>query len=126
MENFEYSFEKLTVWKSARQFVAAVYKLLSAFPAQERYGLCDQIRRAVISIPSNIAEGSGRVSYKEKIHFIEIAYGSLMEVHCQLQLSEDLGYITKEQMTSLKAQSMEIAKMLTGLRYSFQQKLNNL
>ena len=126
MENFEYSFEKLTVWKSARQFVAAVYKLLSAFPAQERYGLCDQIRRAVISIPSNIAEGSGRASYKEKIHFIEIAYGSLMEVHCQLQLSEDLGYITQEQMTSLKAQSMEIAKMLTGLRYSFQQKLNNL
>ena len=126
MENFEYSFEKLTVWKSARQFVAAVYKLLSAFPAQERYGLCDQIRRAVISIPSNIAEGSGRASYKEKIHFIEIAYGSLMEVHCQLQLSEDLGYITNEQMTSLKAQSMEIAKMLTGLRYSFQQKLNNL
>ena len=69
------------------------YQLIEKFPKVEKYALCDQLRRACVSVPSNIAEGSGRVSIKEKIHFISIAYGSLMEVYCQLQLAEELQYI---------------------------------
>ncbi|MCQ2322963.1 MAG: four helix bundle protein, partial [Bacteroidales bacterium] len=66
--------------------------MLKKFPKLEQYALCDQIRRASISIPSNIAEGNSRNSNKEKIHYIEIAYGSLMETYCQLILSNDLNY----------------------------------
>lgn len=79
-----YSFENLEVWKVSRKFVVEVYKIQSSFPPFEKYGLGDQLRRAVISVPSNIAEGNSRTSIKEQIHFIEIAYGSLMEVYCQL------------------------------------------
>jgi four helix bundle protein len=73
--------------------VIQIYQLIEKFPKVEKYALCDQLRRACVSVPSNIAEGSGRVSIKEKIHFISIAYGSLMEVYCQLQLAEELQYI---------------------------------
>ena len=102
-----------------------VYRLLEQFPQSERFALIDQIRRAAISVPSNIAEGSGRMSYKEKIHFLEIAYGSLMEVYCQLQIAVDLGYITQEQFDGLRRLSFNVSKLLSGLRKSFEQKLNN-
>lgn len=88
-----YSFENLDVWKVSKQLVIQIYQLIEKFPKVEKYALCDQLRRACVSVPSNIAEGSGRVSIKEKIHFISIAYGSLMEVYCQLQLAEELQYI---------------------------------
>lgn len=88
-----YSFENLDVWKVSKQLVIQIYQLIEKFPKVENYALCDQLRRACVSVPSNIAEGSGRVSIKEKIHFISIAYGSLMEVYCQLQLAEELQYI---------------------------------
>ena len=78
-----YYFERLDVWQQARQLVVQVYKLLEKFPKEEKYALCDQLRRSVISIPSNIAEGSGRIAKKETIHFLEIAYGSLMEMDCR-------------------------------------------
>ncbi len=85
-----FSFDKLEAYTSSRRLVKDVYDLTGKFPNTEKYGLSDQLRRAVISIPSNIAEGSGRSSIKEKIHFIEIAYGSLMEVYCQLQLCHSI------------------------------------
>ena len=85
-----FSFDKLEAYTSSRGLVKDVYDLTGKFPNTEKYGLSDQLRRAVISIPSNIAEGSGRSSIKEKIHFIEIAYGSLMEVYCQLQLCHSI------------------------------------
>ena len=125
MEEFKYPFENLNAWQEARKYVVEVYRVLETFPQHERFALCDQIRRAVISVPSNIAEGSGRMSYKEKIHFLEIAYGSLMEVYCQLQLSADLGYISQEQLNALKHTSFNVSKLLSGLRKSFEQKLNN-
>ena len=93
------------------------------FPNIEKYGLADQLRRAVISIPSNIAEGSGRSSVKEKIHFIEIAYGSLMEVYCQLQLSVDLSYVDIEEFEVIAEKIEVVAKLLKGLRYSFKKQL---
>ena len=71
----EYSFEKLLVYQTARKLVKDVYILIQRFPTEERFALCDQVRRAIISVPSNIAEQSGRTSYKERIHFLDIAYG---------------------------------------------------
>lgn len=82
-----YAFEKLEVWQLSRLFVTSVYKLIAGFPHEEKYALCDQIRRAAVSVPSNIAEGSSRTYPKEQKHFIEIVYSSLMEVYCQLILA---------------------------------------
>ena len=91
---------------------------------EEKYALCDQIRRAVVSVPSNIAEGLGRFAIKERLHFIEIAYGSLMEVMCQLEIAELLNYITNETTTLLEKDITNIAKMLSGLRRNLQEKNN--
>ena len=116
MEVFTY--RKLLVYQRSKDFVKQVYCLLKLFPKEEQYALCDQLRRASISIVSNIAEGMGRSSLKEQVHFIEIAYGSLNEVMCQLELSEELGYITIKDLQNLEVQYEEIARMLSGLRKS--------
>ena len=79
----DFFYKKVEAYKKAKAFVVYVYTLLNKFPNTERYSLCDQIRRAAISIPSNIAEGLGRMSIRERLRFIEIAYGSLTEVTCQ-------------------------------------------
>lgn len=115
----EYSFEKLNVYIKARQLVADVYHILDMFPNIEKYALCDQIRRSIVSVPSNIAEQSGRVSKKEKAHFIEISYGSLMEAYCQLQIAVDLNYISQEAFDNLKESILVVSKLLSGLRKSF-------
>lgn len=118
-----FSFEKLDVYQKARELVKDVYQLQKRFPKEERYELGDQIRRSVVSLTSNIAEGSGRDSYKEKIHFLEIAFGSLMETFSQLQNAQDLGYINVNEVENLRPQFDEIAKMLSGLKTSFKNKL---
>ena len=82
------------------------------------------MRRAVVSVPSNIAEGAGRSSIKEKIHFLEIAYGSLTETLCQLDIANDLGYININQFNNEKERISVIGKQLSGLRASFQKQLN--
>ena len=110
-----YHFEKLDVWQQSRQVVVAVYNLVKKFPVDERFGLCDQLRRAAISVPSNIAEGVSRVAVKETIHFLEIAFGSLMEVYCQLQIAMDLGYITEEEFNQVKPLIQSTSNMLNGL-----------
>ena len=97
-----FNFEKLNAYQNARLLVKDVYNLLDKFPQKEEFALKSQLRRAVVSIPSNIAEGMGRISDKEKIHFIEIAYSSLMEVYCQLQLANDLNYITNSDFDQIK------------------------
>ena len=117
MDNF--SFFDLRVYQDAKRLVIDIYQLLEKFPKNENYALCDQIRRAAASVPSNIAEGSGRVSIKEKIHFIEIAYGSLSETLCQLDIAHDLQYITQEEFEYQKQQINIIGKQLSGLRKSF-------
>ena len=93
-----------------------VYALLKKFPKEEQYALCDQLRRAVISIPSNISEGFGRYSSKEQIHFFEIAYGSLREVDCQMDISCDLGYISLEEQMDIAAQINKVSAILAGVR----------
>lgn len=111
----KYSFERLIVWQEARSFVKEIYIMLNKFPKFEQYALCDQIRRASISIPSNIAEGN---SNKEKIHYIEIAYGSLMETYCQLILSNDLNYLSDNDLNTIKPKIDSISKLLSGLKAS--------
>lgn len=112
----ERSFERLTVWQKSRQLVKLVYQLVSRFPYEEKYGLADQLRRAVISISSNLAEGSGRVSYKEKAHFCEIAYGSMMEVSCQLILAVDLGFLSEEEINVPQSLIDELDRQLCAFR----------
>lgn len=124
MKDQTYTFEKLEVWKLARTFVVSIYRLISTFPSEEKYALCDQIRRASISVPSNIVEGCSRTSLKEQKHFIEIAYGSLMEVYCQLIIAMDLGYINIEQINKIKEHIDSISKMLNALRASLNRRIN--
>ena len=112
----EYSYQTLNVYKDAKALVVEVYRLLKLYPVEERYALCDQMRRAAISITSNIAEGMSRYSDKEKAHFIEIAYGSLMEVESQLDISVDLEYITKSQFDKLSQDISSVGKQLSALR----------
>lgn len=120
-----FSFFDLRVYKESKELVKSVYRLLEKFPKYETYALGDQLRRAVISVPSNIAEGSGRFSIKEKIHFIEIAYGSLSESLCQLDIAHDLEYITDEEFYNEKERINIIGKQLSGLRISFQKQLES-
>ena len=123
MIGIEYSFQELKVWQESKKLVVDVYHLLDGFPKFEKYALCDQIRRAVVSVPSNIAEGSGRRSLKEQIRFLEIAYGSLMEAYNQLLIAIDLTYITKESVETIKPSIDAVAKMINGLSNSYSEKL---
>ena len=118
VDNHIFSFENLEVYIKARALIKEIYIIQQSFPKEERYALCDQLRRAATSLSANLAEGSGRKSIKEKIHFIEISYGSLMEVFCELQTAADLGYITEQQIELLRPMFTDIAKMLSGLRNS--------
>lgn len=120
-----YSFETLNAWQEARKLVVSVYQLLDNFPKFEKYALCDQIKRAIVSVPSNLAEGSGRMSLREQIHFIEISYGSLMEAYNQLIIAADLNYIDEQSLESLKAPIDNVARMLNGLRASYVKKLED-
>ena len=111
----EYNYQKLDVYKVAKELVQQVYVLLKEYPSEEKYALCDQIRRAVISVPTNIAEGMGRTSKKEQKHFLEIAYGSLMEVQCLLDISTDLGYISKDSYNFINTLIFRVATMINKL-----------
>ena len=117
-----YSYKNLNVYQDAKAFVVAVYKLLDTFPDTEKFALCNQIRRAAISVTSNIAEGVSRTSNKEKIHFLEIAYASLMEVDSQLDVSIELGYITVEQYNIIEEFVVCVSKQLSSLRNKYQEK----
>ena len=118
----QYSFETLKAWQEAKKLVVTVYRLIEDFPKFEKYALCDQIRRAIVSVPSNLAEGSGRIPLKEQIRFIEISYGSLMEAYNQLLIAADLEYIDKQSIDSIKPDIDTVARLLNGLRASYVKK----
>lgn len=120
----QYSFETLKAWQEAKKLVVTIYRLIEDFPRFEKYALCDQIRRAIVSVPSNLAEGSGRISLKEQIRFIEISYGSLMEAYNQLLIAADLEYIDKQSIDSIKPDIDTVARLLNGLRASYVKKSN--
>ena len=118
-----FGFEELNAYQYARKLVKDVYVLIRKLPREEQYALGDQLRRAVVSVPSNIAEGMSRISLKEQVHFIEISYGSLMEVLCQLTLAFDLGYISEEELCVIREQITSTSKILSGLRASIERKI---
>ena len=119
----KFAFFDLRVYQEAKLLVKEVYLLMDKFPKWENYALSDQLRRAVISVPSNIAEGSGRVSTKERTHFIEYAYGSLTETLCQLDIAHDLGYISDEEFVNEKERINVIGKQLSGLKAAFNKQM---
>lgn len=108
-------YKNLKVYQASKIVVKDVYLLMKKFPVEERYALCDQLRRAVISVPSNIVEGLSRTSDKEKHNFLNIAYGSLMEALCQLDISADLGYISEEELKHIEDESSELVRMIKGM-----------
>ncbi len=122
----EFGFEKLMAWKKSRELVRSVYTLVKDFPQEEKYGLSDQIRRAVISVASNLAEGGGRIALKEKRHFCQIAYGSLMEVTCQLLLAEDLGFISTLQNREIRDIIEELERLIRGYHKYLEQQSDQL
>ena len=117
MEVFAY--RRLIAYQKAKEIVKRTYKFLKKFPAEERYALCDQLRRTSVSITSNVAAGINRFSVKDKAHFIEIAFGSMMELSSQMEIAEELGYITTEERISMDVLVEEEARLLSGLQNSY-------
>lgn len=119
MANEVFGYRKLIAYQKGKEVVKRTYQLLKKFPAEERYAMCDQLRRASVSISSNIAEGINRFSVKDKAHFVEMAYGSLMEVSSQFEIAEELGYIRSEDRLSMDMLIEEEARLLSGLLNSY-------
>ena len=113
------SYKELTVWKYSYQFGLEIYLITRKFPSDEKFGLVSQLRRASVSIPSNIAEGSKRGTRKDYRSFVVIAYGSGAEIETQLIFCKDLGYINENEYIALNNKLTEIMKMLNLLRRSF-------
>lgn len=111
-----FAYRDLRVYQHAKDDVIYVYNLLKQFPKEENYALCDQLRRACVSIASNIVEGMSRTSSKEQLHFIEFAYGSLCETMCQLEIAHELKFISDEDLKQAETRTTAIAQMLSGLR----------
>ena len=111
-----YSFEKLEVWNEAKEFTKSIYLLTSKFPDSEKFGLVSQLRRASVSICSNIAEGSARKSFKDKAHFTTMAFSSTVEVLNQLILSFELDFIKEKDYLKLRQDIESVTNKLNGLR----------
>ena len=107
--------KKLDVWKLGMDLVIEIYRVTTAFPAKETFSLVDQLRRAAISIPSNIAEGAARHTKKEFVNYLHMAQGSLSELDTQLELSRRLGYIEEHKYKTVDVLMERIDKMITGL-----------
>ncbi len=111
---YTYSFEKLEVWQLSRQLVRKIYDTTSSFPKDEQFGLTNQLRRASVSVSSNIAEGSGRISNKDKARFIEIAFSSLLEVINQLILANDLSFVDEHELSVFREEINELSNKLNA------------
>jgi four helix bundle protein len=118
------SYKDLVAWQKAMDLVTVTYKSTACFPKEEQFGLTSQLRRAAVSIPSNIAEGQGRLSEKEFRHFLGLARGSLMEVETQFQIAQNLGYIESVQTLELFRMSAEVGRILNGLMASICQPID--
>lgn len=113
-----FRFQDLEVWQAGIEFTDRIYVLTASFPEDEKFGLRSQLRRAAVSIPSNIAEGNGRLSNIEYRRFVEIAYSSLMEVVSHLHICQRRAYLTQDDLDQFTSEAERIAKMLSGLRRS--------
>ena len=115
---YTYSFEKLDVWNLARKLAITIYSITAKFPETEKFGMVNQLRRAIISVCSNLAEGSSRKSSREKAHFYTLSYSSLVEVLNQLLISQDLGWIKEEVTMDVRREIESISRQLNSLRNS--------
>jgi len=117
------SYRDLVAWQKSMALVSGIYEATKFFPKEEQFGLTAQLRRAAVSIPSNIAEGSSRRATKEFIRFINIANGSLAETETQLQLANDLGFLEEDSLNLLLEKTDEISRILQGLYNSLNSRL---
>lgn len=117
------SYRQLIAWQRAMELVTQIYALTNSFPKEEVYGLTSQIRRAAVSVPSNIAEGQGRDSTKEFLHHLSIAYGSLMEVETQILIAESLNYLKSEEIRLALEKTAETGRIINGLSSSLRTKI---
>ena len=124
--NRKFNFRNMICYQKGRVLVKEVYALVKTFPVEEKYALGDQMRRAVVSVTSNIAEGSGRQSLKDQAHFLELSYGSLMEVMSQIVLALDLNFIDNENYNRLELLIEEEAKIVSGYRASLLDRASKL
>src|SRR3989344_763483 len=108
-------FQDLDAWKEGHKLVIEVYRISRQFPKEEVFGLTSQIRRAAVSVTSNIAEGFGRQSYKHKNNFYQMAFGSIIEVRNQLLISRDVGYTDNSDFQVLDDQAIKVEKICRGL-----------
>jgi len=115
------TYHDLKVWQDAMELTLKIYRMTRRFPAEEMYGLSAQLRRAAMSVASNIAEGKGRSSDKELLQFLSHARGSLYEVQTQLQIAESLGYLTETDHQGLAQQADAVGRMLNGMIAKFRQ-----
>ena len=109
------SYRDLVVWQKALQFVTEIYQVTGSFPDNERFGLVSQLRRAAVSIPSNIAEGQGRLTEGEFRQFLGHARGSLLEVETQLLIAHELGFLSSVRFSAIEERSKEVGRLLNGL-----------
>ena len=116
------NFKELKVWQKAYKLCLEIYSITTKFPKEERYGLTSQIKRSVVSIPSNIAEGYGRKTTVDYVRLLYISYGSVCELETQILLAGDLGFIEKGELSSLIKDIAEIERMLKALIKSLEDK----
>jgi four helix bundle protein len=116
VSGYTFGFEKLDVYQMGKSFVKDIYALTKRFPDVEKYGLVSQINRSAVSVVSNLVEGNSRNTPKDKAHFTQLSYSSLMEVLCQIDISRELEYITIDDYNKVRLQVEDLAKRLNGLR----------
>ncbi|MDB5011969.1 MAG: ribosomal protein [Daejeonella sp.] len=114
-----HNFKDLRVWQKSMDLTTDIYKLLACFPIDEKFGLISQLKRAAVSVPSNIAEGAGRNSNKEFSHFLSISLGSLFELETQLIISNNLNLINSDSLSEINNKISELQKMIFSLKKSY-------
>ena len=111
-----HKFKELEIWKRSRKFCSVIYDITSNFPTSEKFGLTNQLRRASVSVPSNIAEGSSRKSEKDFARFLQISIGSAYEIETQLLIASDLGFIKQDEITEILNELNQIIKMISRFK----------
>jgi four helix bundle protein len=126
MNNYQFSFEKLDTWQDSRKLATEIYKSTQSFPADEKFGMIQQMRRAAVSICSNIAEGTTRMSAKDQAHFTVMSYSSLMELLNHLIIAGDMGYINPETLDGFRNRIQPLTIKLSNLRKSQVSRISGL
>ena len=117
-----HNYKNLHIWQEGITLARRIYEVTSHFPANEKFGIVSQMTRAAVSIPSNIAEGAGRNSNKDFVHFLSIAIGSIFELHTQITICEQIGYVTAEEAKELDEQTFTLQQQI----YSYRQRIEGI